>query len=466
MTKAPHYTKLTLAATILLLMSFVSMEQTLAQQSGAGGSSGEPKKSEAEATLFPVPDFTSDFWTRAKLTGDWFGLRTKMANNGVQLDMDNVHTFQSVSGGGLDSTSRYLGNAEIVLKLDSQKMGLWPGGFLLVRGEAPFGTGVNAATGALLPVNTRPILSAPASDEMVLSHVVFTQFLSEKFAVALGKLDTSVGDANEFAHGRGDEKFMNLAFSLDPVALRTVPYSALGMGLVFLPIKDLIMTFSAIDTEGVTTRTGFDTLFKDGTTLASEARLTVKPFGLTGHQLISFLWSNKDFTSLSQDPRTLIGNAVVGTPLKKESGSWGFMYNFDQYFYQDKKDPTQGVGVFGRFGTSDGKANPVAQFYSFGFGGKGVVPTREHDRFGIGYYYLKVSGELRDTFPTLLLKRIGLDHEQGVELFYNIAITPWLHLTPDLQFIDAGRNKSPIITAGGKSIGTAVVSALRIKIDF
>ena len=93
MAKVSHHTKLTLAATILLLMSFVSMEQALAQQDGARGSSGEPKKPETEATLFPVPDFTSDIWTRAKLTGDWFGLRTKMANNGVQLDMDNVHTF-------------------------------------------------------------------------------------------------------------------------------------------------------------------------------------------------------------------------------------------------------------------------------------------------------------------------------------------------------------------------------------
>ena len=466
MTKVAYRMDLIVGTITLLLISFACTEEPRAQQSAAAAPMGESRKPETEATLFPVPDFTGDIWTRAKLTGDWFGLRTKMGNNGVQLDVDNVHTFQSVSGGGLDSTSRYLGNAEIVLKLDSQKMGLWPGGFLLVRGEAPFGTGVNLATGALLPVNTRPILSSPANDEMVLSHVVFTQFLSEKFAVALGKLDTSGGDANEFAHGRGDEKFMNLAFSLNPVALRTVPYSTLGVALVFLPTKDLIMSFSAIDTEGVTTRTGFDTLFKDGTTLASEARLTVKPYGLTGHQLISFLWSNKDFTTLSQDPRTLIGNVLLGTTPKKESGSWGFMYNFDQYFYQDKQDPTQGFGIFGRFGISDGKANPIHQFYSFGFGGRGMIPTREQDRYGVGYYYLKVSGELRDTFPPLLLKRVGLDHEQGVELFYNIAVTPWLHLTPDMQFVDAGRNKSPILTAGGKSIGTAVVAGLRVKIDF
>jgi len=262
MTMVEHRMKLILGLITALLVSFARMEQTLAQQSAAAAPNGEPKKPQAEATLFPVPDFTADIWQRAKLTGDWFGLRTKMANNGVQLDLDNVHTFQDVASGGLDTTARYLGNAEVVLKLDSHKMGLWPGGFLLVRGEAPFGTGVNAATGALLPVNTRPILSSPARDEMVLSHVVLTQFLHEKFAIALGKLDTSGGDANEFAHGRGDEKFMNLAFSLNPVVLRTVPYSALGMGMVFLPTKDAIVTFSAIDTEGITTRTGFDTLFK------------------------------------------------------------------------------------------------------------------------------------------------------------------------------------------------------------
>jgi len=194
--------------------------------------------------------------------------------------------------------------------------------------------------------------------------------------------------------------------------------------------------------------------------------LTVRPFGLTGHQSISFVWSNKDFTSLSQDPRTLVGNALFGTSLKKESGSWGLTYNFDQYVFQKKEDPTQGFGIFGRFGISDGKANPVAQFYSFGFGGKGMIPGRDQDRFGIGYYYLKVSSELRDTFPPLVLRRIGLDHEQGAELFYNVAITPWLHLTPDLQIIDSARNKAPIISANRKPIDTAVVAGLRVKIDF
>jgi porin len=162
----------------------------------------------------------------------------------------------------------------------------------------------------------------------------------------------------------------------------------------------------------------------------------------------------------------IVGNILVETSPTKESGSWAFTYNFDQYLYEEAQDPAQGFGIFGRIGISDGKANPIHQFYSFGFGGKGLIPTRDRDRFGIGYYYMKISGDLRDTFPPLLRERVGLDHEQGVELFYNIAVTPWLHVTPDLQFIDAARNEAPLVGANRKAIHTAVVAGLRVKIDF
>src|SRR5262245_6571676 len=173
-----------------------------------------------------------------------------------------------------------------------------------------------------------PLLPLPARNELVLSHVVFTQFLSEQFGFALGKLDTTGGDMNEFAHGRGDIQFMNLALQFNPVPIRVAPYSTLGMGLFYLPIKDLILSFSVLDTEGVPNRTGFDTLFKDGTTLGTEGRLTIRPFGLAGHQLVGFSWSNKKFILLEQDPRTVIGDILFGAPLRSDKGSWVVYYNF------------------------------------------------------------------------------------------------------------------------------------------
>jgi porin len=303
-----------------------------------------------------------------------------------------------------------------------------------------------------MPVNMEPLLPLPARNEFVLSHVVFTQFLSEHFGVVFGKLDTTGGDVNEFAHGRGDTQFMNLALQFNPVPIRVAPYSTLGMGFVYLPSKDLVLGFTVMDTEGTPTRAGFDTLFKDGTTLGLEGRLTIRPFGLTGHQLAGFSWSNKNFNSLEQDPRTVLGNILVGTPLETEDGSWVFYYNFDQYLYMKPGDSSQGIGIFGRFGISDGKANALHQFYSFGFGGKGMIPGREKDQWGIGYYYLKFSDDLR----RVLRNRLGLDHEQGGEIYYNFAVTPWLHVTPDLQIIEPAR----------KDTSTAVVVGLRMKVDF
>jgi porin len=445
---------------LLALLTIISLARPATAQESPASTSQAAATSE-EATLFPVPSYGGDLWSRSFLTGDWGGLRSTLAKNGVQLEIETMHVFQDVSSGGVNQTGRYSGTADITLKLDSQKLGLWPGGFLLVHAEAAFGNPVNPFSGGILPVNTKPVMTLPARDEMVLPHVVLTQFLSEKFAVFLGKLDTTGGDANEFAHGKGDRKFMNLAFSMNPTLLRLVPYAPLGMGFVFLPNKDVILTFSAVDTEGVPNKGGFHTLFQDPTTLASELRVTVRPFGLTGHQLIGGGWSNGPFTSINQDPRTIIGSILFGTPPKKESNSWSVYYNFDQYLYTEKDDPSQGIGIFGRFGISDGKANPFHQFYSIGFGGKGIIPTRDRDHFGIGYYYLQFS----DHIVAALRRRLSLDHEQGGELFYNIELLPWLHVTPDIQIIGPSRRIGTLLVPG-KRIDTAVVTGFRIKIDF
>lgn len=65
-------------------------------------------------------------------------------------------------------------------------------------------------------------------------------------------------------------------------------------------------------------------------------------------------------------------------------------------------------------------------------GGKGVFPERDEDRFGVGYFYTDYS-------DTVLTQSLGVNSAQGVEMFYNFEVTPWLHITPDLQvLIDAG----------------------------
>ena len=72
-------------------------------------------------------------------------------------------------------------------------------------------------------------------------------------------------------------------------------------------------------------------------------------------------------------------------PLDRSSDAWSVYYNFDQFLWSPEGDPDRGVGVFFRFGASDGVVNPVRWAYNVGFSANGIVPGRPRDSFGIGW---------------------------------------------------------------------------------
>lgn len=406
-----------------------------AQERGAAAKQTETSKDAPKLlSLIPeLPDYTGDLASRKYLTGDWNGERTKLAEKGILFELDVDQFLQGNVHGGRDTNNaaRYFGSWDLRLKFDTARMGLWPGGLLEVMGESQFGDSVNDEVGGA--ANDDALFPIPNYRKVTMSQFSYTQALSEHFGFVLGKLDITTGDRNEFAWVNGDN-FLHSALCWNPVTARTIPYSPLGVAF-FVPGEWGIWTVSVVDTEGAPNESGFDTVFHGGTSLTTEVRFNVKPFGLDGHQLFGGTWSDKNFVSFDQDPRlglNLVNNRVLRTAfrvigLERESSSWSFYYNFDQYFFVEPQDKTQGVGLFGRFGVSDGEANAVESFYSIGVGGKGIIPERDQDKFGIGYFYTGYS----DNLPEAL----GLSDTQGVELFYNIEVTPWFHLTPDLQVI-------------------------------
>jgi porin len=402
----------------------------------AGEALVDPQEAAAPA-LFRL-DYSGDLATRPALTGDWGGLRNQLAEQGYSIQLDVEQLIQGSARGGADTNNafRYSGSWDLRLKFDTNRMGLWPGGLLELHAESFFGQGLNGKVGS--NVNDDAVFPLPGSNEVMLSQVQYTQFLSEHFGVTLGKLDTTWGDRNEFAWIHGDN-FLHTSFRWNPITAATVPYSPLGAG-VFVMGDWGQWSLSILDTEGLPDRTGFDTVFEGGTTLATEARFNVKPFGLSGQQTLGFVWSDKAYTVFQQDPRVRlrIGRTPVRSlsrlnqSLGSESGSWAAYYNFDQYLYTESDDPTQGIGVFGRIGVSDGDANLIQSFYSAGVGGKGIIPTRDNDKFGLGYFCTNWS-------DTILTDALGVNTAQGIELFYNIQVTPWLQISPDLQvLIDPG----------------------------
>ena len=118
-------------------------------------------------------------------------------------------------------------------------------------------------------------------------------------------------------------------------------------------------------------------------------------------------------------------------------------------FAQDKP----GMGVFYRFSYTPADRSAYDVYLSAGIGGRGVIPGRRYDRFGVGSYWLKQSSDFSSQPGIPLL----LGNEVGVEAFYNFAITPWMQLTADVQWIaDPGKQSS----------GDAVVLGTRLNIRF
>ena len=433
---------------LAIIMFGLDVESTLAQTSS-------------------IAPYSGDLWNRSTLTGDWFGVRNDLAAKGITFDMSLTQVGQGVVDGGKDEGWKYGGRGNLTFNLDTEKLGLWPGGFLTVEVEGNFTDSVNGKTGALMPVNSNQLYPTPSGDNLNVPQVSFMQFFSPYAGVVLGKLDTTSGDANEFAHGKGDTQFLNLAFNFNPTAVVAAPYSGLGAGLIILPTKDpkaAIINFMVLQTNGKASTTGFSDLHSNQLSFAGEARVRTDFFGLTGHQLIGGEYSNKTFTSLNQSLRFFIENRDIET----KDGSWAIYYNFDQYLYEPKKGSGQGIGIFGRFGASDGNPNPMHFFFSFGAGGKGIIPGRPLDRFGIGYYYIdvkspKITGVLGRT-------REFLRDESGFEAFYNIAITPWMQLTPDIQVIRPSQkeviDRVGLTTVDRKNVHTATVLGLRLQMLF
>ena len=77
--------------------------------------------------------------------------------------MSMTQVGQGVVDGGKDKGWKYGGRGNLTLNVDTQKLGLWPGGFLTVEVEGNFTDSVNNKTGALMPVNSNRLYPTPTA---------------------------------------------------------------------------------------------------------------------------------------------------------------------------------------------------------------------------------------------------------------------------------------------------------------
>ena len=402
--------------------------------------------------MVPYMDYSGDFWTRPALTGDWAGVRQDLMEKGIRFDLSWTQVAQGNPVGGMTSDWSYMGLIRFDVRLDTYQAGLWPGGMLVMRGETQYGRSDNLYTGGMMPANMVSLYPLANQQKTCITDLYYVQGIAPWAAITFGKY--SPRDKNIFAHDETTQ-FMNVAMNINPVIATTLPLTALGAGVILKPTDWFNITTMVIDSDGTADRAGFDTAFERGTTVTQTAEFTIHPFGLEGHQRISWSWSDKARTQLGGNGWLVLQSLITGNPpdptaINKTTDDWCIYYDFDQYIYRIPESEDRGLGVFGRFGLTNGKANPIKNFYSLGVSGKGLCDSRKKDSYGVGFYYIRLSNNL----PKPIAKNAR--DEFGVEMYYNIEVTPWLHITPDIQIIrPANRNND-----------TTLVAGIRMKMNF
>jgi len=191
--------------------------------------------------------------------------------------------------------------------------------------------------------------------------------------------------------------------------------------------------------------------FDEGTTTSLSMTVPTKFSGLSGYYGVRGVYSSKEGLDLADIPQLLLPPEANGV-LTKE-GYWYLGATVQQYLFQDPSNPTIGWGLFADVGISDANPNPYAWHAIAGIGGNNLMSGRANDRWGIAYFRYALSDDLVGSLNTVGLR---FADEQGVEAFYNYALTPWLRLTGDVQWIDTGT----------VALDDAIIAALRLQTRF
>jgi porin len=345
--------------------------------------------------------------------------------------------------------------------VDGHKLGLWEGFFVDLHAETRYGRDINSNSGRVGLPNLA--MNFPGADRNITSitGLKVTQALSEQFVVYAGKLNTLEAfpirlnpqgtTGLPFLGG-----FQSSSLVFNPIAARTVPYSTAGAGFAVLKDFQPVFSLTVLDTEERAT-TGVDDLFGRGVTLVPDLILRGKPFGRPGLLNLGGTYSNR--TRRTLDPSTyldLFQNGQLGAAIAgggpNVSDSWALYANGYQSLWVDPCDENRTWGVFGSAGISDGNPNPIRYSLAAGLAGRSMLPNRKLDTFGVGYYYLGVSDDVKRLARPIR----PLQDECGVELFYNLAITPWCRLTPNFSV-----GRSAII-----GLETSQAAGLRLQLAF
>jgi porin len=399
-------------------------------------------------------DARCGIWARDTLTNGFCGLNDRLGDTGIELGLGATSIYQQNVRGGISKhrrAGRFSGSYDLEVGADLQRLLGFEGARVFVHGEGWWSKsgGIDGpSVGSAFGVNR----DAGARDAIVVTELWYEQsMLDGKFLLRLGKMDLTGGfecsgcpvafDSSAFANDE-TAQFLNGALVNNP----TIPFPdyALGVAGLYRPLDWWYVSAGAVDAQNDSRETGFNTAFHDEdyffyifeTGVTPKLRSANGP--LQGAYRVGF-WNDPQPKANSDAARSYRDDV-------------GFYMSCDQMLAKenDQPDDAQGLGAFFRYGCADGKRNDVTDFWSLGFQYQGLLEGRDEDTLGVGFAQGVFSDGASLTYTD--------DYESVLELYYNARITPWLNISPSIQYI-----ANP---GGSSAVSDAVVLGVRAQMLF
>ncbi|MAX39052.1 MAG: hypothetical protein CME33_21120 [Gimesia sp.] len=390
-------------------------------------------------------EFSECLFSREYLTGDLFGARSGLAEHGVIADIQLTQFYQGVASGGRRQRFLYGGKGDYMFTFQGEKLGLNKGFSAILHAETRYGDDINTAGGALSFPNSNMFYPLPGEHDTAITGLMFMQALSENFALTAGKYNLlDLWNMIYPNTGRGINGFMNLSLIAPTPIIRTTNLSINGAGAMGLHEGQIQSALLVYDTTNSSTTAGLDDLFDQGAVVLGYGRIFTEWRGRPGSHALLGNWSSRTYTSVDPTSWTVIPGQGIVAP-GQQTGSWTISYILDQVLWSDCCNDQRNVRLMSQWMIADGDPNPYRWSGNVALQANGLFACREQDSLGIGYFY----NELSSDFKSLLSGVVPIRNTQGVELYYNMAWTPWFHVTADLQVLeDANANDDTSVMPG------------------
>lgn len=419
-------------------------------------------ESSAEAAE-PARSLLDQLKEQDTLTDNWFSFGKTLEEQGITVSLGLTQIYQiNLQGGGVPNSwgevsgmrrrkGRYTGSYDWETDFDLEKLLGLPGATVLAHVEGGWSRGLGeSSVGSIFDVNA----DAYGDEVINLTELYWEQvFFDDRLMFRIGKMDITGGytcrhcdvafDTNAYANDE-TAQFLNSALVNNP----TIPFPDYGLGAsVFVePIDRVYFSAAVADAQADSRETGFNTAFhgQDNYFAIFETGFVPvipSPWGkLPGGYRVGFWYDPQGKDRFRRD------GEIRSVTVKRDDV--GFYLSLDQALYRENDQDEQGLGAFFRYGWADGDVNDLKCFWSTGLQYQGLLPRRDNDVLAVGY----ANGK-RGKNPDFTAPR-----EQVWEFYYSIELTPWLHITPNLQYL-----KHPGLN---RDVADAIVAGIRAQLDF